>query len=153
MNESIMTPVVSAVAAGRVANIGSADPANQRRAPDPTSGDAAAADASPSSASSSGETKKRPYPAPAEVPTQQGPRGIQFDFNDGCRVILPEADQPWRVRLSDNDTGNVLFETELKAGRINSTKRYFVPARIEVWQGGERVLAHDYSAADREVLI
>jgi autotransporter adhesin heptosyltransferase TibC-like protein len=33
------------------------------------------------------------------------------------------------VRLSDLDTGNVLFETELKAGRINSTKRYYVRFR------------------------
>ena len=154
MNESIMAPVVSAVAASRVANIGSADPAVQlAKVSNLTSGDAGLADTSSSSTSSSGTTKKRPYPSPAEVPTQQGPRGIQFDFNDGCRVMLPETDQPWRVRLSDNDTGNVLFETELKAGRINSTKRYFVPARIEVWQGGERVLAHDYSAAGSEVLI
>jgi len=154
MNESIMAPVVSAVAASRVANIGSADPAVQlAKVSNLTSGDAGLADTSSSSTSSSGTTKKRPYPSPAEVPTQKGPRGIQFDFNDGCRVMLPETDQPWRVRLSDNDTGNVLFETELKAGRINSTKRYFVPARIEVWQGGERVLAHDYSAAGSEVLI
>ena len=97
---------------------------------------------------------KRTYPPPALVPTQQGPRGIRFDFNDGCRVVLPEEPKhPWRVRLSDLDTGNILFETELKAGRVNSTKRYFVRFRVEVWQQGESVFAHDYSAADREVLI
>jgi len=87
------------------------------------------------------------------LPTQKGPKGILFDFNDGCRVVLPEAEQPWRVRLSDLDTGNVLFETELKAGRINSTKRYYVRFRIEVWQQGESVFAHDYSAAGRDVLV
>jgi hypothetical protein len=32
---------------------------------------------------------KRAYLPPAEVPTQQGALGIQFDFNDGCRVVLP----------------------------------------------------------------
>src|ERR1700758_2326985 len=89
----------------------------------------------------------------ADMPTQQGPRGLRFDFNEGCRVVLPEADHPWRVRLSDLDTGNVLFETELKAGRVNSTKRYYVRFRIEAWQQGERVFLHDYSAASREVLI
>jgi autotransporter strand-loop-strand O-heptosyltransferase len=95
----------------------------------------------------------RAYPAPAAVPTQAGPEGIRFDFNDGCRVLLPEATHPWRVRLSDMDTGNILFETELKSGRINSTKRYFVRVRLEVWANGKSVLSHDYSAKDREVLI
>src|SRR4051794_23867392 len=57
---------------------------------------------------------KRAYPAPAELPTQEGPKGLRFDFNDGCRVHLPEGEHPWRVRLTDLDTGNVLFETEIK---------------------------------------
>jgi autotransporter strand-loop-strand O-heptosyltransferase len=95
----------------------------------------------------------RAYPPPAEVPTQQGQKGIQFDFNDGCRVVLPEAEHPWRVCLSDLDTGNILFETELKAGRVNSTKRYFVRFRLEVTAEGKNILLHDYSAKNREVLI
>ena len=57
---------------------------------------------------------------------------------------MPQSDHPWRVRLSDLDTGNILFETELKSGRINSTKRYFVRFRIEVWQNGESLFVHDY---------
>jgi autotransporter strand-loop-strand O-heptosyltransferase len=109
------------------------------------------ATAAPSGAS--GTPVKRAYPAPADVPTQEGPKGIRFDFNDGCRVMMPESEHPWRVRLSDLDTGNVLFETEFKAGRVNSTKRYFIRFRIEVWQQGESVFAHEYSAADREVLV
>jgi hypothetical protein len=36
------------------------------------------------SASTTGDTK-RPYPPPAETPTQAGPLGIWFDYNDGCR--------------------------------------------------------------------
>jgi autotransporter strand-loop-strand O-heptosyltransferase len=96
---------------------------------------------------------KRAYPAPAEVPTQEGPKGIRFDFNDGARAMLPEGEHPWRVRLSDLDTGNVLFETEFKTGRINSTKRYFIRFRLEVWQQGESVFAHEYSGAEREVLV
>ena len=107
---------------------------------------------SPSNGSSQAPLK-RPYPAPAELPTLPGPKGLRFDFNDGCRVALPESEGPWRVRLSDLDTGNIIFQTELKAGRINSSKRYFVRFRLEVWQNGESLLAHDYSARDREVLI
>jgi autotransporter strand-loop-strand O-heptosyltransferase len=68
-------------------------------------------------------------------------------------VWLPDSEAPWRVRLSDLDTGNILYETEIKGGRINSAKRYYVRFRLEVWQQGERLLAHDYDAADREVLI
>jgi autotransporter strand-loop-strand O-heptosyltransferase len=107
----------------------------------------------PAAADSSAPAPKRAYPPPAELPTQEGPHGIRFDFNDGCRVLVPEAQHPWRVRLSDMDTGNILFETELKAGRINSTKRYFVRVRLEIWSQGEMVFEHDYSAAGREVLI
>src|SRR5262249_4213608 len=96
---------------------------------------------------------KRPYPGPAELPTQRGPKGLRFDFNDGCRVTLPESDAPWRVRLTDLDTGNILFQTELKAGRVNSIKRYFIRFRLEIWQNGESVFTHDYSAQGRDVLI
>jgi autotransporter strand-loop-strand O-heptosyltransferase len=90
----------------------------------------------------SAQPAKRPYPAPAGIPTQSGPKGIRFDFNDGCRVTLPESEHLWRVRLSDLDTGNILFETELRTGRTNSSKRYFVRLRLEVWQNGESLLVH-----------
>jgi autotransporter strand-loop-strand O-heptosyltransferase len=96
---------------------------------------------------------KRAYPAPAVIPTQNL-RDIRFDFNDGCRVALPEGQ--WHVRLRDLDTGNILYETDIGAGRINTTKRYYLRCRIEVWSGeptGEPVFRHDYSAKDREVLV
>jgi autotransporter strand-loop-strand O-heptosyltransferase len=110
-------------------------------------------------ASASGEASsapapvKRAYPPPAEVPTQPGPKGIRFDFNDGARVILPEGKHPWQVRLSDLDTGNILFETQIKGGRVNSTKRYFVRIRLEISVQDKNVLTHDYSAVGRDVLI
>jgi autotransporter strand-loop-strand O-heptosyltransferase len=97
---------------------------------------------------------KLAYPAPAELPTQEGPEGLRFDFNNGCRVKLPSSEHPWRVRLSDLCTGNVLFEKEMKtAGWIVSAKRYFVPFRLEVSRLGRMVMRHDYSAAGREVLV
>jgi autotransporter strand-loop-strand O-heptosyltransferase len=100
-------------------------------------------------------TAKLTYPPPAELPTQTGPKGMRFDFNDGCRVLVPEGAAPWRVRLRDLDTGNTLFETsaDFVAGRVNSAKRYCVRFRIEAWAGGEPVLIHDYSAEGREILI
>jgi len=113
----------------------------------------ATAPASEAASSSPEAPVKRAYPAPADTPTQAGPKELRFDFNDGCRVLLPESAEPWQVRLTDLDTGNILFETKIKAGRINSTKRYYVRFRIDVWQQGESLFSHEYSAAGREVLI
>jgi autotransporter strand-loop-strand O-heptosyltransferase len=98
---------------------------------------------------------KPAYPSAPETPTQHGPSGIRFDFNEGCRVIVPEAVTSWRVRLMDLDTGNTLFETssDFKAGRVTSAKRYYVRFRVEVWLGEEQLLNHDYDARDREIAI
>src|SRR5262245_34827037 len=85
--------------------------------------------APPAQPTSASAPAKAAYPPPAEIPTQIGPNGLRFDFNNGARLVLPESDQPWRVRLSDLDTGNILFETEMKAGIVNSTKRYYVRFR------------------------
>ena len=73
-------------------------------------------------------------PSP-EVPTQVGPRGIRFDFNDGARVLLPKGD--WHVQLEDEDSGNVLFSCDVESGWVVSTKKYYVPFRIRVWDRGD----------------
>ncbi len=105
------------------------------------------------------EEKKRPYPPPAEQPTQEGPRGIRFDFNHGARLVLPaRTEGKWRVQLRDLDTGNVLFQSENKGAFVSSTKRYYVRIGIEVWdvdEKGEAISAfsHEYDARDRAVLI
>jgi autotransporter strand-loop-strand O-heptosyltransferase len=109
--------------------------------------------------SATGEAAKSPYPASAALPTQLDPTGIRFDFNMGARVVLPNRTQgKWRVRLRDLDTGNVLFESENQGAFVASSKHYFVRFGIAVWELDDAgvaapVLAHDYDAADREVLI
>jgi autotransporter strand-loop-strand O-heptosyltransferase len=90
---------------------------------------------------------------PPQIPTQHGPKGLRFDFNEGCRVMLPESDCPWKVRISDLDTGNILFQTEIGAGHVRSSKSYYVRFRVEIGQADETLLVHDYCAADQEVLI
>ncbi len=122
--------------------------------------DVASVPAASASSASSGETgsqsavpAKPAYPPAAPVPTQQAPKGVRFDFNEGCRVVLPESEQPWKVRIFDLDTGNVLYETEIKAGRVSSTKRYYVRFRIDVSQQGDSVFSHEYSAVNQKVLI
>ncbi|HTW69149.1 MAG TPA: autotransporter strand-loop-strand O-heptosyltransferase, partial [Acetobacteraceae bacterium] len=102
---------------------------------------------------------KRPYPPPASFPTQSGPHGIRFDFNLGARVVLPNRTEgKWRVRLSDLDTGNVLFLSENQGAFVSSSKRWFVRFGLDVWEldaAGQAtlVLAHEYDARGRDILI
>jgi autotransporter strand-loop-strand O-heptosyltransferase len=109
----------------------------------------------PEPQSASADAAKPAYPSAPLEPTQDGLAGLRFDFNDGCRVVVPEADKPWRVRLTDIDTDNTIFETSagFVAGRVNSTKKYFVRFRVEIWLGDELLLKHDYDARDREVAV
>ena len=114
----------------------------------------------PLAKSTSGDAKAKPnFPAPAETPTQQGPHGIRYDINHGARVVLPSrAKGSWRIRLTDLDTGNILFQSDNKGAVIRSSKRFFVRFGIEVWEVGEdgqasSVFTHEQEVRDREVLI
>jgi autotransporter strand-loop-strand O-heptosyltransferase len=93
------------------------------------------------------------------LPTQQGPAGIRFDFNQDARITLPKRAQvQWRVRLSDRDTGNILFETKNQGAFVTSTKRYFVRVRIDVWDIDDAghatlLMSHACDARDRSVAV
>ena len=90
---------------------------------------------------------------PAETPTQHGPDGVRFDFNSGAQLLLPKGGAPWKVRISDLDTGNILFQTRIEGGRVSTSKRYYVRVRLEIEREGEAPFVHDYDAAGKEVLI
>ncbi len=102
-----------------------------------------------------------PYPTAAAELTQLGPEGIRYDFNDGCRLLLPTRTSGlWRARLTDLDTGNVLFENESTGAQINSSKRWFVRFKIEVWALDEGaagpvrdVFSHELDLVDQAVMI
>lgn len=104
---------------------------------------------------------KSPYPPAAAQPVLIGPDGIRFDFNLGCRVLLPpRIEGKWRVRLRDLDTGNILFESENKGAFVNSAKRWFVRFRVEVWSIDDDrlneprpVMTHDFDPRHQDVLI
>jgi autotransporter strand-loop-strand O-heptosyltransferase len=106
-----------------------------------------------------GEPHRGPYPLPAAIPTQAGPKEIRFDFNEGARIRLPSRTTgQWRVRLRDLDTGNILFESKNTGAVVRSSKRFYVRFGIDVWDvladGSEAlVLMHEYDAGGREVLI
>lgn len=102
---------------------------------------------------------KPAYPPVSQRPTQCGPEGIWFDFNEGARVLLPDrAEGKWQVRLSDLETGNILFQAENRGAFVASSKRFFVRFGIDIWSVDERgtatpVVTHTYDARDRDVLI
>ena len=98
---------------------------------------------------------KPAYQPPAATPTQAAPQGVRFDFNLGARVFLPKREDggEWQVRLSDLDTGNVLFESKNGGAVVASSKRFYVRFGIEVLDGATEVLRHEYDARDRDVLI
>jgi len=85
------------------------------------------------------------------TPSQVGPEGIRYDFQEGCRVSLPEGD--WHLEIKDLLTQTVLFSAESKGGFIASTKKYFVPFSIKVSRAGRVVLDHTMNLSDQDVLI
>ena len=87
------------------------------------------------------------------IPTQEGPMGIRYDFNDGARVLLPKG--KWKVQLEDAETDNILFTCELEEGWVLSAKKYYIPFRIKVWAEGqsEPVLNHTMNLKGKEVQI
>jgi autotransporter strand-loop-strand O-heptosyltransferase len=110
-----------------------------------------APDVEPKTNAANEQAVKGNFRAPAAKPTQQGPGGIRFDFNDGCRVTVPDGD--WHVHLRDAVTNNTLFEARTSAGGVTSSKKYFVPFEIEVRSGEDVVLRHRLDFTNQKVLI
>ncbi|MDR1241658.1 MAG: hypothetical protein LBM00_02580, partial [Deltaproteobacteria bacterium] len=90
---------------------------------------------------------------PPELPTQLGPRGVRFDFNDGARVWLPPG--KWHVEIHDAESGNVIFACDADEGWVVSTKKYYVPFQIKIWERGnsEPLVDHALNLRDRPVLV
>lgn len=91
------------------------------------------------------------FARPGEL-SMQGPEGIRFDFNYGCRVQVPV--DGWRVRMLDMDTFNLLFDERVEANTIvASVRKYFVRFLIEVFDGDRLVFSHAFNAANRKVAL
>ena len=101
-----------------------------------------------------GNLAQNPFvvPVPA-IPTQEGPLGIRYDFNDGARVLLPKG--KWHVQIEDAESDNIIFACDSGAGWVLSAKKYYIPFRIKVWIQGEKdpVLNHTLDLSGKEVQI
>ncbi len=87
------------------------------------------------------------------VPTQKGPRGILYDFNDGARVLLPKGH--WYVQLEDADADNILFGANTDGNWVLSKKKYYIRHRIRVWDRDtdEEILDVTMDLKDKPVLV
>lgn len=82
----------------------------------------------------------------------QGPEGIRYDFNYGCRVQVPVSG--WRVRMTDMDTFNVLLNEAVEADEIvTSMRKYFVRFHLEVFDGERLVFSHQFDATNKKVAL
>ena len=88
-----------------------------------------------------------------DIPTQEGPRGIKYDFNDGARVLLPKGH--WYVQLEDAEYDNILFGANVDEGWVLSSKKYYIKHRIRVWDRDTdvEVLDHTMNLEGKPVLI
>ncbi|AYN27027.1 autotransporter strand-loop-strand O-heptosyltransferase [Buttiauxella sp. 3AFRM03] len=94
-----------------------------------------------------------PFLLPPEFPTQTGPLGIRYDFNDGARVWLPQGQ--WHVQIRDADSDNILFACDSDEGWVTSAKKFFVRFSIRVFRRGEKepVLDHTLDLTGQDVLV
>ncbi|GAB2908682.1 autotransporter strand-loop-strand O-heptosyltransferase [Paraburkholderia jirisanensis] len=86
------------------------------------------------------------------APVCDGPEGVRFDFNYGCRVQVPV--DGWRVRMTDLDTHNIVFDETVEAGvPVSSRRKYFVRMLLQVFDGTRCVFEHPFDAARKPVLV
>lgn len=111
----------------------------------------------PAQASARPEAKRGSFVDPPSSYTQNGPHGIRFDFNHGCRVSVPGG--AWQIEIRDADADRTLFQTSNMnvangdCGTATSAKKYFVPFEIVVRRGGVEVFRHRMDVKGRKVLI
>ena len=89
---------------------------------------------------------------PGPLARETGLPGVKLDFNCGVRMLLPEGGK-YRVRISDQDAGLVLFDSEVKPGFVGTKKKYYIRYLVELWKDGRKVLTHHMDPAGKKVRV
>ena len=86
------------------------------------------------------------------LPVFNGPEGIFFDFNYGCRVQVPVSG--WRVKMLDTETFNVLLNEQVEANVvIASVRKYYVRFLLEVFDGTRLVFSHSFNPTGKKIRL
>jgi len=78
-------------------------------------------------------------------------KGLEFDFNHGARVKVPEGN--WRVKIIDRDADLTLFDAKADNALVTSTKKYYINYRLEIYKDDKLVLEHDFNPTRRKILL
>lgn len=76
---------------------------------------------------------------------------LEFDFNYGLRVKVPEGD--WRVKFTDLDAAVTLYDAKASGVIVTSTKKYFVNFGLEIYLADKLVFRHEFCPKGKKVLI
>lgn len=92
-----------------------------------------------------------------KIPTQKtGVEDIVFDFNEGCRIYVPEeTSKEYRIVAGDHERGMVFFDNDVKPGTIiRSIKRYYIKYFITIKdKEGNVLFDHVMDLENKNVLI
>lgn len=77
--------------------------------------------------------------------------GLEFDFNYGARVKVPEGD--WRVKITDRDAGVTLFDEKVSGAMVTSVKKYFINFGLEIYLKDKLIFFHDFNPTRKRILI
>ena len=98
-----------------------------------------------------------PYGRIPCVPTEELAEGIKLDFNNGCRVFIPETSPvTYKLEVFDADKNLSIYNCEVPPGMMaGTTKKFYIKYRVKLTKKGETEPTIDYTIdlTDRLVLV
>jgi hypothetical protein len=90
-----------------------------------------------------------------ECPTQRDEKtGVCYDFNNGLRVVTPDTDVIWNLKVWNYQTGDLLADKTMPSKSMWSfPKKYFVPYHFRITDNKGRTLEHTMNLRDMKVVI
>ena len=87
----------------------------------------------------------------SEIYGETGFPGLRLDFNFGLRLDIPEGN--FRVKISDCDTEQTVFDKYISGGRLLSVERYFIRWHVEVFLDEKKIFSHTLNLEGQPVVI
>ena len=90
-----------------------------------------------------------------ECPTQRDEKtGVYYDFNNGLRVVTPDTDVIWHLKVWNYQTGDLLADKTMPAKSLWSfPKKYFVPYHFSISDNKGNSFEHTMNLRGKKVAI